>query len=389
MAPHTRSRRRASIAAIALTAALTGAASAHYPEGQLFPVFQFTDDQVPVMDGDLSDWDIVPAAYWTGTSDLMETVRGLGTDFDEQDLAVETAVGWNDTHNRLYFVVRAHDDVVNMEHEGWGGIHGGDLWEVVVDGDHSGGIYNGFSSTDTVLENRHKSAHCQNYHAFLPPLSADYTVWLWGEAQWVCSPPYSQTGWSFEGEPEGRGTVHQEMSLTPFDDLNWVGIDSSRVHDLQEGEILGISWSFLDYDHDDGKYDGFWNLSHMTRMDHTADLLPDFVLLPVEPIPTAVEAEDRPARVERFSLAQNYPNPFNLHTTIGYQVAESGPVRLSVYTLTGQHVRTLVDSVHPVGSYSLVWTGDDASGRTVTSGVYLCRLQTGALEETRKLAVLK
>ena len=38
----------------------------------------------------------------------METVRGLGTDFDLEDLSVLTAVGWNETQNRLYFVVSGY-----------------------------------------------------------------------------------------------------------------------------------------------------------------------------------------------------------------------------------------------------------------------------------------
>lgn len=282
--------RRSTLLVPGLTLLLRAAASAHHPQEALYRVFQFPDDRVPAMDGDLGDWEIVPQSYWTDTGDLMETVRGIGTQVDEEDLSVLTAVGWNETHNRLYFAVRAHDDVVNVEHEGSGGIHGGDLWEIVVDGDHSGGIYNGFSATDAALEDRLRSSHAQNYHIFLPPLSADWTMWLWGKAQWTCTAPFSQVGWEYAGEPGGAGTVYQEASITPFDDLHWAGLDSSRVHDLEEGQILGISWSFLDYDEDDTNYDGFWNLSHMTRMDHTADLLPDFVLAPVDPelVPTVI-----------------------------------------------------------------------------------------------------
>ena len=51
---------------------------------------------------------------------------------------------------------------------------------------------------------------------------------------------------------------------------------------MVEGEIIGLSWSVLDYDERDDRYEGFWNLSHATRMDRTADLLPNFRLMPVE-----------------------------------------------------------------------------------------------------------
>ena len=206
-----------SVASVAfLSVGLNGVASAHYPEEALYPVFQFPDDLLPVMDGDLSDWDIVPESYWTDTYDLMETVRGLGTDFDVEDLSVLTAVGWNNTQNRLYFVVKGHDDIVNMEHEGYAAVHGGDIWEIVVDADHSGGIYNGFSKTDQALEDRYMSSHAQNYHILFPPQTEDWTVWLWGKAQWTCSLPYSQVGWALDGVPEGRGSVYHDSGKGRF-----------------------------------------------------------------------------------------------------------------------------------------------------------------------------
>ncbi len=51
---------------------------------------------------------------------------------------------------------------------------------------------------------------------------------------------------------------------------------------LEEGETLGLSWAVLDYDEDDSRYEGFWNLSHHTRMDYTASLLPNFKLMPLQ-----------------------------------------------------------------------------------------------------------
>lgn len=273
-----------SLIALVLCVSRASIALAHLPDGKSYLVFQFPDSLLPAMDGDLGDWKIVPERYWTSTAELMDTEKGQGTKVDDQDLAVRTAVGWNKTHNRLYFAVEAYDDIHNIERglppEG---IWGGDIFEIVVDADHSGGIYNGFSSTDSTLENRWRSARTQNYHVFLPPESKDRTMWLWGKAQWTCKPPFAEVGWKYDGVPGGKGTVYQELWVTPFDDLNWAGPDSSVVHQLKEGEVIGVSWSFLDFDASDEAYDGFWNLSHNSRMDHTADLLLDFVLEPVEP----------------------------------------------------------------------------------------------------------
>ena len=49
--------------AVLLCALLVRPAVAHFPEGIVFKAFQFPDDQIPAMDGDLTDWDIVPPEY--------------------------------------------------------------------------------------------------------------------------------------------------------------------------------------------------------------------------------------------------------------------------------------------------------------------------------------
>ena len=104
-----------------------------------------------------------------------------------------------------------------------------------------------------------------------------------------------------------------------------------------------------------------------------------------------------PARVDRSTvdvpkahhLAQNYPNPFNPETTIRYDLAKAGKVRLIVYALNGQAVRTLVDEKRPAGRYSVAWDGRDDAGRAVASGVYLCRMAAGDYRMVRKLVLVR
>ena len=90
-----------------------------------------------------------------------------------------------------------------------------------------------------------------------------------------------------------------------------------------------------------------------------------------------------------YRLSQNYPNPFNPETTISYDVVKTSTVRLSVYALTGQLVRTLVDGERPAGRYSVVWDGKDDAGRDAASGVYLCRMVAGEYSAVRKLLLMK
>lgn len=52
---------------------------------------------------------------------------------------------------------------------------------------------------------------------------------------------------------------------------------------------------------------------------------------------------------EEFQLQQNYPNPFNMETTIRFGLPESVKVRLVIYNVRGQEVRTLIDDYQPAG----------------------------------------
>jgi PKD repeat protein len=93
------------------------------------------------------------------------------------------------------------------------------------------------------------------------------------------------------------------------------------------------------------------------------------------------------------SLSEAFPNPFNPETTINYTVrsAESGleHVSIEVFNIKGQKVRTLIDSPHPSGYYSVVWNGRDDIDREVASGVYLYRMKVGNFSETKRMILMK
>lgn len=90
-----------------------------------------------------------------------------------------------------------------------------------------------------------------------------------------------------------------------------------------------------------------------------------------------------------FKLAQNFPNPFNPATTIAYSIPEPGDVKLVIYNLTGQVVRTLTEKPHQAGSYSLAWDATDDSGQRVASGLYIYQIIAGTRTETRRMLLIK
>jgi hypothetical protein len=103
--------------------------------------------------------------------------------------------------------------------------------------------------------------------------------------------------------------------------------------------------------------------------------------------PTSVEGED--ILPFSFALQQNYPNPFNPQTTISYQVPVTSDVKVEVYNLKGQLVRTLVDQRVNQGRYTVVWNGDNSSGQIVSSGVYFVKMTAGKFKQVRKMTLVR
>jgi len=87
---------------------------------------------------------------------------------------------------------------------------------------------------------------------------------------------------------------------------------------------------------------------------------------------------------DRYALYPNRPNPFNPVTTLGYDLPEASDVTLTIYTVTGQQVATLVSGPQEAGHYEVVW---DASA--CANGIYLYRLEAGGFKETRRMALIK
>ena len=88
-------------------------------------------------------------------------------------------------------------------------------------------------------------------------------------------------------------------------------------------------------------------------------------------------------------LNQNYPNPFNSSTTIMYSLPKRTNVVLNIYNLLGQKVRTLVDGVEDAGDKAIVWNGKNYMGQGVSSGVYIYRLQTEEIIQSKIMMFVK
>jgi len=92
---------------------------------------------------------------------------------------------------------------------------------------------------------------------------------------------------------------------------------------------------------------------------------------------------------DNFELKQNHPNPFNPDTRIDFTLPETQNVKLEVYNVNGQKIRTLIDAVLTAGEHSIEWNATDDSGERIASGVYLYRLTAGIYTTSKKMTLLK
>lgn len=85
-----------------------------------------------------------------------------------------------------------------------------------------------------------------------------------------------------------------------------------------------------------------------------------------------------------FALEQNFPNPFNPSTKINFALAKSEHVKLSIYSINGELIGTILEDFMPAGNHSINFEADG-----LTSGVYLYKLDAGSFSSTKKMVVLK
>jgi hypothetical protein len=104
------------------------------------------------------------------------------------------------------------------------------------------------------------------------------------------------------------------------------------------------------------------------------------------PMPPPTGKGDAPSA---FALYRPVPNPANPVSSIRFDVPEPCKVTITVYDLAGRVVTRLVDWEFPPGRHSVSWTGVDARGNRVASGVYFLRMEAPGFEEKGKIVILK
>lgn len=101
----------------------------------------------------------------------------------------------------------------------------------------------------------------------------------------------------------------------------------------------------------------------------------------------AVDAPAPPVPSE-FALLAPSPNPFDDVTTLALALPQALPVRVEVFGLAGERVRTVRDGVEPAGVPRLTWDGRDALGHAAPAGIYFVRVRAGDHVAAQRLVKL-
>jgi hypothetical protein len=112
------------------------------------------------------------------------------------------------------------------------------------------------------------------------------------------------------------------------------------------------------------------------------------VLDPSEPLDIDDDADDADLP-PGFALFQNQPNPFNPQTQLSYYLPEASQVKVDIYNVLGQKVRDLFEGHQNAGTHILIWNGRDNSGKQLSSGVYLYRLEADGFQQIKKMTLMK
>ena len=90
-----------------------------------------------------------------------------------------------------------------------------------------------------------------------------------------------------------------------------------------------------------------------------------------------------------FSLLDAAPNPFDDQTLVRWDLARAAHMRVEVFDVAGRRVATLFDGQRTAGPGEVRWSGQDAAGRTVATGVYFVRMRAAGETQTRRMVLLR
>jgi hypothetical protein len=284
--------------ASAIVCTFAGRALAHIDvEGSPFLVFELAQSElaaIDLKDGSIADWEALFDPSLLATDFFSDPNVGDGAQYDPNDLDFRIWLGWTRQAqgNHVYLAMQRVDNVLINEYAGGAP---GDFWrhdsvEFMLDADHSGGQYGGWTEgTDYTTEEELKlinNAQAQQYLGIAGSPDAIHVGYLGAGTGWVNILPYADGGGGDAGTNPTVSAI--EFYVTPFDNLIWNDPAGSVIGTLDPDNIIGFQISVPDFDTAPSAYHAVHTLSGQAETYRYADRFVDGIMVAGEGT-TAVE----------------------------------------------------------------------------------------------------
>ena len=179
--------------------------------------------------------------------------------------------------------------------------------------------------------------------------------------------------WITESEFENLGFILERLQKSDL----WLTIASYKTHKELEGQGTisnKTKYSFTDENVEPGK-EYIYRLSDVSTTGRTTK--------------NSTLSITRDILPETTEMHRAYPNPFNPNTCISYKLAKDTKVNITIFDVTGKHIKTLFSGQQPAGSYNVYWNGTDESEHHLSSGAYFVLMETDNEKQMQKVMLLK
>ena len=262
---------------------LVVAAQAHEPPGELLVAVNFPDANVPVIDGDPSEWAPVPLEQYGIFSENLFSIHGFAGEnvdrggLDASSMQIRHIVGWNDATNNVYITSRVFDDIHVTQRQDPGKFFWDDSVEYELNAAHQAS--DDLNPGDDATSFSYKFAfpvYQETFEWYRPILNLP---WMTSGSQYI------EIAHSFSGDEFGESTYDYELRILPIERMprsDEATEDQVEVHDLSEGGVIHITLTVNDVDGGDGDGDnriGMWSTNPISCCHAGQDLL----LTPADP----------------------------------------------------------------------------------------------------------
>jgi hypothetical protein len=84
-----------------------------------------------------------------------------------------------------------------------------------------------------------------------------------------------------------------------------------------------------------------------------------------------------------------FPNPASSDITISYKTNAPGKINIDLLNQNGQLVRHIEEEQSQSGNFTVNWDGKDSNGNILSTGTYICHVNSDGTKSTQKIVIIK